>query len=49
MHVGIRLLGGFEVVVDDEPVPAEAWRRRGAASLVKLLARPSGWVTLPEG
>jgi predicted ATPase/DNA-binding SARP family transcriptional activator len=42
MHVEIRLLGGFEVVVDDELVPAEAWRRRGAASLVKLLALQRG-------
>ncbi|HEX6246616.1 MAG TPA: BTAD domain-containing putative transcriptional regulator [Nocardioidaceae bacterium] len=42
MQVEIRLLGGFEVVVDGEQVPAEAWRRRGAASLVKLLALQPG-------
>lgn len=34
----IRLLGGFEVVVDGRPVPPADWRRRQAAALVKLLA-----------
>ena len=38
MRVDIRMLGGFEVVVDGRRVPAEAWRRRQAASLVKVLA-----------
>jgi predicted ATPase/DNA-binding SARP family transcriptional activator len=38
MHVDIRLLGSFEVVVDGERVPDDAWRRRHAAALVKLLA-----------
>ena len=38
MRVHIRLLGGFDVTVDDRPVPAQSWRRRSAASLVKLLA-----------
>jgi DNA-binding SARP family transcriptional activator len=38
MNVSIRLLGGFEVVVDGRPVPARSWRRRAAAALVKLLA-----------
>jgi len=38
MTVGISLLGGFEVRVDGVPVPAQAWSRRHAASLVKLLA-----------
>ena len=38
MRVHIRLLGGFDVTVDDHPVPATAWRRKSAASLVKLLA-----------
>jgi predicted ATPase/DNA-binding SARP family transcriptional activator len=38
MHVHIRLLGGFAVTVDDRTVPAGSWRRRSAASLVKLLA-----------
>jgi predicted ATPase/DNA-binding SARP family transcriptional activator len=38
MQVDVRLLGGFEVAVDGEQVPADAWRRRAAASLVKLLA-----------
>src|SRR5215208_4292481 len=34
----IRLLGGFEVTVDDRPVAADAWRLRKAKTLVKLLA-----------
>jgi len=34
----IGLLGGFRVDVDGRPVPPEAWRRRRAAELVKLLA-----------
>jgi len=34
----ITLLGGFEVVVDGHQVPADHWRRRHAAALVKLLA-----------
>jgi DNA-binding SARP family transcriptional activator len=38
MRVEIDLLGGFAVRVDGRPVPAEEWRRRHAASLVKLLA-----------
>jgi DNA-binding SARP family transcriptional activator len=38
MAVTIRLLGGFGVEVDRVPVPAEAWSRRQAAALVKLLA-----------
>lgn len=38
MTVRISLLGGFEVRVDGVPVPAQAWSRRHAASLVKLLA-----------
>jgi DNA-binding SARP family transcriptional activator len=38
MKVSIRLLGGFEVVVDGRPIPARSWRRRAAAALVKLLA-----------
>ena len=40
--VRIRLLGGFEVTVDDRPVPADAWRLRKAKTLVKLLALASG-------
>lgn len=38
MDVEIRLLGGFEVVVDGVPVSEEGWRRRHGAGLVKLLA-----------
>src|SRR5215207_813826 len=42
MTVGVRLLGGFEVTVDDVPVPAPTWSRRQAAALVKLLALSPG-------
>ena len=38
MNVEIDLLGGFAVRVDGRPLPATEWRRRQAASLVKLLA-----------
>ncbi|TCC55301.1 SARP family transcriptional regulator [Kribbella pittospori] len=38
MGVEIELLGGFAVRVDGRAVPAEEWRRRQAAALVKLLA-----------
>jgi len=38
----IRLLGGFEVVVDGRRVPPVDWRRRHAAALVKLLALAPG-------
>ncbi len=34
----ITLLGGFAVRVDGCPVPADAWRHRRAAELVKILA-----------
>ncbi len=34
----IQLLGGFGVVVDDQPVPSDRWSRRQVATLVKLLA-----------
>jgi predicted ATPase/DNA-binding SARP family transcriptional activator len=42
MQVDVRLLGGFEVVVDGRPVPARAWSRKQAAALVKLLALSLG-------
>lgn len=42
MRVEVRLLGGFAVVVDGRVVPAEAWARRHAASLVKLSALSPG-------
>ena len=42
MDVDIALLGGFSVVRDGAPVADEAWSRRGAASLVKLLALADG-------
>jgi DNA-binding SARP family transcriptional activator/tetratricopeptide (TPR) repeat protein len=38
MNVEIDLLGGFAVRVDGRPIPSAEWRRRQAASLVKLLA-----------
>ena len=34
----IQLLGGFGVVIDDQPVPADRWSRRQVATFVKLLA-----------
>jgi len=42
MDVTITLFGGFSVEVGGARVPAEAWTRRGAASLVKLLAVADG-------
>ena len=38
MNAEIDLLGGLPSVVDGRPIPATEWRRRQAASLVKLLA-----------
>ncbi|MEJ2856906.1 MULTISPECIES: AfsR/SARP family transcriptional regulator [unclassified Saccharothrix] len=38
----VRVLGGFDVVVDGKPVPTDSWRSRRAADLVKLLAIESG-------
>ena len=38
----VSLLGGFEVRVDGNPVPPDAWRSRRAADLVKLLALEPG-------
>jgi predicted ATPase/DNA-binding SARP family transcriptional activator len=48
MDVHVRLLGGFQVVVDGRPVPDDAWRRRAAAALVKLLALAPGHRLLRE-
>ena len=42
MNVTITILGGFAVTVDDVAVPQEAWQRRHAAALVKLLALARG-------
>ena len=42
MHVRIDMLGGFSVTVDDVAVPDDAWSRRHAAGLVKLLALARG-------
>jgi DNA-binding SARP family transcriptional activator/tetratricopeptide (TPR) repeat protein len=38
----LRLLGRFEVLVDSQPIPADAWPQRRAADLVKLLALADG-------
>jgi DNA-binding SARP family transcriptional activator len=38
MRVDISLLGRFSVAVDGRPIPGQAWSRRSAAALVKLLA-----------
>jgi DNA-binding SARP family transcriptional activator/pimeloyl-ACP methyl ester carboxylesterase len=40
-RLSVRVLGRFEVEVDGRLVPAEAWRHRRAAELVKLLALSS--------
>ncbi|HET6752932.1 MAG TPA: AAA family ATPase, partial [Jiangellaceae bacterium] len=40
--VEIRMLGGFEVLLDGSPVPVAGWPRPQAATLVKLLALAPG-------
>ncbi|HEX2550855.1 MAG TPA: hypothetical protein VHK64_04615, partial [Nocardioidaceae bacterium] len=42
MRVDIDLLGRFSVAIDGRPVPDQAWRRRSAAAVVKLLALQPG-------
>jgi DNA-binding SARP family transcriptional activator/tetratricopeptide (TPR) repeat protein len=42
VHVQVRLLGGFTVLVDGTPIPASRWSRRNAGALVKLLALSPG-------
>jgi DNA-binding SARP family transcriptional activator/tetratricopeptide (TPR) repeat protein len=42
VRVEIGLFGGFTVSLNGTPVPADRWRRRGAAALVKLLALAPG-------
>lgn len=42
MHVRIDMLGGFSVTVDGVAVPDDAWTRRHAAGLVKLLSLARG-------
>ncbi len=42
MTIELRLLGGFDAVVDGTPVAPEQWTRRQAASLVKVLALAPG-------
>lgn len=41
-QVEVRMLGGFEVLVDSKPVPDGAWMQRRATDLVKVLALASG-------
>lgn len=48
MHVGIRLLGGFEVALDGRVVTSAEWRRRDPAVLVKVLALAEGHRLLRE-
>lgn len=38
----VSLLGRFEVVREDTPIPAQAWRRRRPADLLKLVALAPG-------
>jgi DNA-binding SARP family transcriptional activator len=38
VSIEIRMLGRFEVLADGEPCPADPWRRKHAAALVKTLA-----------
>ncbi len=38
MRIEIGLLGGFSVNIDGAALPADSWRRRHAAALVKILA-----------
>ncbi|HEX6921413.1 MAG TPA: AAA family ATPase [Actinomycetes bacterium] len=38
MSVDIKMLGRFEVLADGERCPADPWRRKHAAALVKVLA-----------
>ena len=40
--ISIRMLGGFEVLIDGHLLPARSWSRRRAADLVKLLALAPG-------
>jgi hypothetical protein len=41
-RLDVRLLGRFEVSVDDQPVPNAAWTHARARDLVKLLALAPG-------
>lgn len=43
-HLKVFLLGRFEVVRDDAPIPPQAWRRRRPADLLKLVALTPGRV-----
>ncbi len=41
-RLDVRMLGGFEVLVDSRAVPPEAWAQRRATDLVKVLALAPG-------
>ena len=41
-QLDVRMLGGFEVLVDSQPIPPGAWAQRRATDLVKLLALAAG-------
>jgi len=43
-HLKVFLLGRFEVVRGDAPIPQQAWRRRRPADLLKLVALAPGHV-----
>lgn len=42
LSLRVRLLGTFEVVIDDRPIPNNAWRLQKAAALIKILALAPG-------
>ncbi|BCB76423.1 hypothetical protein GCM10022251_23850 [Phytohabitans flavus] len=41
-HLAIRVLGRFEVIVNEVPVPASAWRSRKARDLLRILVARRG-------
>ncbi|MEV0458711.1 BTAD domain-containing putative transcriptional regulator [Catellatospora methionotrophica] len=41
-HVAVRVLGRFEVVIDEAPVPGAAWRSRKAQDLLRILVARRG-------
>ncbi len=42
VHVSIRMLGDFELIIDDRPIPSRELTRRDPKRLVKLLALTTG-------
>jgi len=47
-EVEIRTLGGFQVIVEDRPVPITAWQSKKARDLLKLLVARRGRTTHRE-